>query len=142
MHVRVGTNINHNDGLDSVASLSLNRTTYVRVEAVGSNVALYLNNKLDSSIILSGVRVSGQATLYVPDPWYSPALASIASIQMKPISALKPSISAIKPSISAIKPSISAIKPSISAIKPSDFNGPLKVVAYEESVDVPENYSL
>ena len=84
MHVRVGTNINHNDGLDSVASLSLNRTTNVRVEAVGSNVTLYLNNTFDSSAILNGVRFSGQANCIVSSTSDTPALASIGSIKMTP----------------------------------------------------------
>ena len=82
--VRVATTANNNDGIESsVASLPLNEITNVRVEAFGRTVFLFLNNKLDSMKTLSADRISGAATLYISDPWYSPANADIGSIKME-----------------------------------------------------------
>ena len=118
MHVRVGTDKDWNDGLDSISPLQSNQTTNVRLEVDGPIVILYLNNTQDNFVVLKGVRSSGQATFYVSNPWHTPALASIGSIQMTPLIAMPP-------------------------VKPSDFNGPLsRVAAFEENVIVPENYSL
>jgi hypothetical protein len=86
--VRVSTTANGNDGTDSIAALPLHATTNVRVEAFGRDVYLYLNNTLDTMITLSADRIFGPATLYVSDPWYTPASASIGSIYMNSLSAL------------------------------------------------------
>jgi hypothetical protein len=89
LHVRVATATNTNDGIGaSIASLPLNATTNVRVEAFGRDVLLYLNNTLDSKVTVSADRISGAATLYISDPWYTPASASFGSYQMKSITAL------------------------------------------------------
>ena len=87
--MRVATANNTNDGIGaSIASLPLNATTNVRVEAFGRDVLLYLNNTLDSKVTVSADRISGAATLYISDPWYTPASASFGSYQMKSITAL------------------------------------------------------
>ena len=115
MNIRVGTDLNPDDGLGSVTSLPLNQITKVRVEAIGPYVTLYLNNTQDTFVELQGTRSSGIATLYVSNPWHTPALARIGSIQMTPFSA--------------------------SSV--SGFNGPIsKIAAYQETVNVPFNYSL
>ncbi len=84
MHIRVATTENRNDGIDaSTGSLPLNAITNVRVEAVGRNLFLYLNNSLDTKVTVSAQRIFGEATLYISDPWHTPAQANIGSIQMK-----------------------------------------------------------
>ena len=89
MYVRVSTaigSVQSDEGLSSFALLPLLQTTNVRVEAVGSDFLLFLNNTLDSQVTIKGKRQSGDATIYVSNPWNTPALANIGSIQMKPIS--------------------------------------------------------
>lgn len=91
MYVRVSTaigTVNSEEGLSSFALLPLGQSTNVRVEAVGSELLLFLNNKLDTQVKIVGNRLSGNATLYVSNPWSTSALASIGSIQMTPISAI------------------------------------------------------
>jgi len=118
LHVRVGTDISWNDGFDSFASLPLNQTTNVRLEAAGPYIILYLNNTVDNFVTLGGVRSSGQATLFVSDPWHTPASAKIGPIQMTPIS-------------------------EIEFLQSKAFNGRLsKAAAFEETAVVPVNYSL
>jgi len=70
----------------SNASLPLNAITNVRVEAFGRYVLLYLNNSLDSMVTVSADRISGKATLYVSNPWSTPALATVVSLQMNSLS--------------------------------------------------------
>jgi hypothetical protein len=77
------TNMDNEGIADSKLSLPLNATTNVRVEAVGRNVSLFLNNSFDSMVTVSADRISGEAILYAPNPWSLPAVASIGSIQMK-----------------------------------------------------------
>jgi hypothetical protein len=67
----------------SVRSLPLSATTKVRVEGNGLQVSLYLNGTLDSKVTVSKIRISGETTLFVPNPWHAPAAAIIGSIQLK-----------------------------------------------------------
>jgi hypothetical protein len=60
----------------------------VKVEAVGREMAIFLNNTLTEFKIFSSDRFSGNATVFVSSPWYRPALASISSMNMKAISSL------------------------------------------------------
>ena len=76
------------EGLSSFASLPLLQTTNVRVEAVGSDFLLFLNNTLETQVTIKGIRRFGTAFLYASNPWSIPAMAKIASIQMTPISAI------------------------------------------------------
>ena len=87
LHVRVATVNNVNEGIGASAkALPLNAKTNVRVEAVGNEVRLFFNNTRDSVATVSGDRYSGAANVYVSDPWYAPASASVASISMTSIS--------------------------------------------------------
>ena len=115
--MRVATATNGNDGIwASIASLPLNATTNVRVEAFGRDVLLYLNNTLDTKVTVSSDRISGAATLYISDPWYIPASASFGSYQMKSITAL--------------------------TVPASNFNGPLSQLAVNEKTTVSANFAL
>ena len=87
--VDTATIVNKKAGIDiSKASLPLNATTNVRVEAFGSYVLLYLNNSLDTMVTVSADRIFGKATLYVSHPRHPPALATIGSIKMESLSTL------------------------------------------------------
>ncbi len=84
LRVRVATSANVNDGIESsTASLPLNATTNVRLEALGRVVLLYLNNSYDSMVTVSADRIFGAATLSISDTWSPSASAHIGSIQMK-----------------------------------------------------------
>jgi hypothetical protein len=118
--VRVSTkaNIQWGEGISaSIASLPLNATTNVRVEAFGRTLLLFFNNTFDSMVTVSADRIFGAATLYISNPWYAPALASISSIQMKSISSLSVSTAGA-------------------------FNGLLTKFAVIESTIVPANFAL
>ena len=117
LYVRVATTSNSDEGIGgSTSSLPINATTTVRVEAFGRDVLLYLNNTFDLKVTVSADRISGAATLYISDPWYTPASASIGSIQMKSISALTATA--------------------------TNFNGLLSQKAVNEVTTVPANYAL
>ena len=82
--MRVATKSNVNEGIDaSITSLPLNAITKVRVEAFGRQVALYLNDTLDSNVTVSADRNCGYGKLYISNPWHEPAKANISSIQIK-----------------------------------------------------------
>ena len=114
--MRVATKSNWNDGIDSTGSLPLNATTNVRVEAFGRALLLFFNNTFDSMVTVSADRISGAATLYISDPWYTPASASFGSYQMKSITALTATA--------------------------SNFNGLLSQLAVNELTIVPDNFAL
>jgi len=101
----------------SIGSLPLNTTTIVRVEAVGQEVFLFLNNSFDTMASLSANRISGAATLFVSNPWQPPALATVGSIKMKSISALTVTAASV-------------------------FNGRLSKFAVYERTSVPANFAL
>jgi len=116
--VRVATSNDANEGItSSVRSLPLKAKTSVRVEAVGKEVRLFLNNTLDSRVSVSADRLYGKATAYVSDPWVTPAKASIASINLSSIN-------------------------SFTSVPVSDVNGPLTSGAAFEKTTVPQNFSL
>jgi hypothetical protein len=116
--VRVATLTNVNAGIvASVRSLPLNTTTNVRVEAFGIEVLLFLNNSFDSMVTVSS-RVSGEATLFVPNPWSTAALATIGSIEMIPI--LRKTFYAAS----------------------SSFNGPLSKAVVREITPITPNFTL
>ncbi len=116
--MRVATTDNVNDGIfASAKSLPLRTTTSVRVEAFGRFVFLYLNNSLDSNATVSADRISGEASLFVPNPWSTPALATVGFIKMESIS-------------------------SLTGRGADEFTGYLSEYAVFESTIIPANFSL
>ena len=116
--MRVATLNNVNAGIfASIVSLPLNATTNVRVEAVGREVFLFLNDSFDTMATVSADRIFGEATLFAPNPWSTAALATIGSIQMKSI--LKKSFYIA-----------------------DTLHGPLSTFAVQEKTYVPPNFSL
>ena len=84
MHVRVSTTADWNEGIAaSVNSLPIRCETRVRVEAVGRILKLYLNDTLDSTVILRGDRLYGLSKLYVSNPWDISANARIKFVSME-----------------------------------------------------------
>ena len=118
LFIRVATTANSNDGLESSANLPVNATTNVRLEAVGRELMLFFNNSFDAYTALSADRISGNATVYVSDPWHLPASANLAGIKMTE------------------KKIITAIPP-VSAV-----NGALKKGSGLEKTVVPADYAL
>ena len=117
--MRVATLTNVNAGIfASIRSLPLNATTNVRVEAFGLEVFLFLNNSFDSMCTVSAPRISGEATLFAPNPWSTAALATIGSIQMN--ETLKQTL----------------------YIASSAFNGPLSKSAVQENSVMRPNFVL
>jgi hypothetical protein len=66
-------------------TLPLNAKTNVRVEAVGKDLALFLNNTFEGYARVSADKISGDATVYVSDPWYPSASATLGNIKMTEI---------------------------------------------------------
>ena len=116
LSVRVASTVNTNATINAPA-LPLNQQTTVRVEAVGREVFVFYNSSLVAIKMVTGERISGNAKLYVSDPWYSPAKAKISTIQMTPIS-------------------------EFSSRPIADYSGPILTgVAYEKTY-VPEDYAI
>ena len=131
--VRVATKNNADEGIwASDRSLPVNATTSVRVEAFGRDVLLFLNNIFDSMVTVSADRISGVATLYISDPWHTPASASIGSIQLESDSSLLEMADGTPLFTNA----------SLDVTSSSDFNGHLSKFAIYERTIVPANYSL
>ena len=86
--------------------------TKVRLEAVGSEMRLFLNEVLDNKIILvSRTRYSGSATLYVSDPWHYPAAASVSSIVMTALVPPPPPPSPPLPAVAEAPPTVPVPSP-------------------------------
>ena len=63
----------------------MNAKTNVRIEAVGKELTLFLNNSFEGYVRVSADRVSGDATVYVSDPWHPSASANLGNIKMTEI---------------------------------------------------------
>jgi hypothetical protein len=63
LHVRTGTNLSWNAGVDPTASLPLNVATVVKIEAYGQTVRISYNNNEVASAVLPGTRYSGYASV-------------------------------------------------------------------------------
>ncbi len=65
LHVRTGTDVSWNAGVDPTATLPLNVATVVKIEAIGQTVRISFNNNEVASDVLPGTRLSGFAHLFV-----------------------------------------------------------------------------
>jgi hypothetical protein len=65
LHVRTGTNLDRNAGVDPPPTLALNVATVVKIEAFGQTVRISFNNNQVASAELPGTRLSGFANLFV-----------------------------------------------------------------------------
>jgi hypothetical protein len=63
LHVRTGTDLSWNAGVDPTASLPLNVATVVKIEAYGQTVRISYNNNEVASAVLPGTRYSGYASV-------------------------------------------------------------------------------
>lgn len=54
LHVRVSTDANSNEGLDSKSTIPLRRWTHVTVVMSNQLIHLYINSILDNQVILKG----------------------------------------------------------------------------------------
>ena len=83
MNVRVSTKTNVDEGIgSSKKTLPFGSTTRVRVDALGRQLLLYLNESLDSNVTVSSERIFGDALLYVSDPWNPAMSGTISPISM------------------------------------------------------------
>jgi hypothetical protein len=80
--IRVATTSNPSELFDSTLALPLNAQTNVRLEAVGKDLMIFLNDSFEGFAKLSANRISGNATVYVSSPWNSPAIAKVSGIKM------------------------------------------------------------
>ena len=106
-----------NDGLNSTTALPLNAKTNVRFEAVGRELMVFLNNSFEGYATVSADRISGNATVYVSDPWNPSASANLAGIKMTEIK-------------------------SLTRVPLSALNGALKKGVVIEKTTVPADYAL
>ncbi len=88
LHIRVATTANSNDGIDSISELPLNVKTNVRFEAAGRELMLFYNNSFQASGQVSADRISGNATVFVSDPWHNSPSANLGNIKMAEIKAV------------------------------------------------------
>ncbi|KAJ3268608.1 hypothetical protein HDV01_002546, partial [Terramyces sp. JEL0728] len=83
LYIRVGSDQSTNGGL-TTGSLPLNGKTLFKMTAQGNTINVYLNNTLSSSYTAPGTRASGNAYLYISDPWYAPANAVMEGFTFTP----------------------------------------------------------
>ena len=86
LRIQFSTSATSNQGINSTNALPVNQQTSIRIEAVGREVRLFCNNALNSTVVLSADRIFGDATLYVANPWDTPATGTISPIAMTSIS--------------------------------------------------------
>jgi hypothetical protein len=120
LHVRVGSDLAPNGGIDTMA-LPMNQTTTVLLQALGKDVYVYLNGTLGGYYEAPGTRFSGPAYFFSSNLWYTPAPARLESVQM-------------------ISTNQSAY-PSLSLLEVSNSQSKLKS-GLVGRVQVPQNYTL
>jgi hypothetical protein len=71
LHVRVGTLVFWNEGLESKAVLNLKQWVHIAVIISGQMMQLYINGNLDNQVILKGKVKMNSGPLHVgKDPWH------------------------------------------------------------------------
>ena len=88
LHVRAATTSTRNDGLDPGYQLPTNSVTQVRIIAKGNRLTVkYYNRRgqliVNQSKIQNGTRGLGRAKVYLSDPWYRSANASVRNVYYK-----------------------------------------------------------
>lgn len=72
LHIRAGTEIFWNEGLESRGIINLKFWTHVAVVMSGQMIQLYLNGSLDSQTILKGKIKMNNGDLHIgKDPWHA-----------------------------------------------------------------------
>ena len=70
LHVRVGTEVFWNEGLESNGKLSLKQWTHISVSFSGQMIQLFINGNKDNQIILDGKILFNNGPLHLgKDPW-------------------------------------------------------------------------
>jgi len=85
LHVRFSTASRANDGFNSDVALPLSAATNVSIRAYRQSIQLFLNGSLAQSYTTGDWRVSGDAYLYVSDPWYTPVMARVGGLSLTAI---------------------------------------------------------
>jgi hypothetical protein len=62
--IRLGTNVDWNEGLEQTPSLTLNKATVVKIETSGKDVRVSYDGTVVASVTLIGTRISGAVNLY------------------------------------------------------------------------------
>ncbi len=72
LHIRVGTEVFWNEGLESKGMINMKCWTHIAVVISGQMIQLYINGGLDNQIILKGKIKMNNGELHVgKDPWHS-----------------------------------------------------------------------
>jgi hypothetical protein len=64
LHVRTGTDVDWNEGIDQTPALPLNVATAVLIQTAGKIVRVSYNGEIVAEITLKGTRLTGMANLY------------------------------------------------------------------------------
>ena len=71
LHARISTTVDWNEGLDSAAELPVDQWTHVAYVKAGTELRLFLDGRLDHTMILKGQSVSNTGPVYLgKDPWW------------------------------------------------------------------------
>jgi hypothetical protein len=83
LHVRISTQYNWNEGLDSLGVIGLKRWTHLAVSANGQLLQLFVNGYTDSFAVLKAQLKPVSSNLYVgADPWHMGAVAYLDDLRI------------------------------------------------------------
>ena len=83
LHVQISTSVNFNEGLNSVAELTVGQWSQVTVMKQGSLWSLYVNGQLDSQMNLAGATLGNNGPLYLGStPWQAGANGTMDELEI------------------------------------------------------------
>jgi len=85
LHIRIGLEGATNVGIDTASPLPLNTKTKVSIEAIGHHLTVYFNGVWAGFYVANAPRISGDAYLFLSDPFYQAADATIENVVLKAI---------------------------------------------------------
>ena len=89
LHIRDGMDSSGNSGCDPLQEVPPNMQTHIEVSIGQNGVNVYVNQagqqpRLECSRVASARRPWTHAHVFVTDPWYPPALATISNLKIRP----------------------------------------------------------
>jgi hypothetical protein len=100
LHARISTTVDWNEGLDSNAELPVDRWTHVAYVKAGTELRLFLDGRLDHTVIIKGQSAANTGPVYLgKDPWWPGLDGLLADVRILgfPLSAASAAVLAAAP---------------------------------------------